>query len=380
MNILFFQELIDPNTGGIQRVSYNVAQELKKYSIKSFLVHTITDSYNDKIHNYESVTYIPFNNNTEENIVEFCKKKSINIIINQHQLNRFSVQILSNIKQHINIKIFTFCHMSPTNTRDSFAHKDIRFPKDCVRSILKQFIFTFYKYDKYLFRYIIDRSDMFVILSDRLIDPLLKLVDKDIDKEKLVSIPNFVTYPTHITNEEFFQKEKIVLVVSRINEIQKRLSRVLDAWSKVYSTMPEWRLVIVGDGNRLNRYKHLVKKMNLQNIYFEGPQDPLNYYKKASLFLMTSIAEGFGMTILEAEQNGVVPICYDSFLSLHDLVIDGYNGYIIENDNKIRFVDKMLRVMKDDHLRGSLALNAISHTEKFSKDIIIRKWLSLLEK
>ena len=90
MNILFFQELIDPNTGGIQRVSYNVAQELKKYSIKSFLVHTITDSYNDKIHNYESVTYIPFNNNTEENIVEFCKKKSINIIINQHQLNRFS--------------------------------------------------------------------------------------------------------------------------------------------------------------------------------------------------------------------------------------------------------------------------------------------------
>lgn len=35
---------------------------------------------------------------------------------------------------------------------------------------------------------------------------------------------------------------------------------------------------------------------------------------------MTSAFEGFGMTLVEAQQYGVVPIVMDSYKSLHDII------------------------------------------------------------
>ena len=59
---------------------------------------------------------------------------------------------------------------------------------------------------------------------------------------------------------------------------------------------------------------------DIKNIYFEGNKNPLPYYQKASVFLMTSALEGWGLTITEAQQFGVVPVAFDSYPSLHEVI------------------------------------------------------------
>ena len=68
--------------------------------------------------------------------------------------------------------------------------------------------------------------------------------------------------------------------------------------------LADWKLVIVGSGSDENNYKSYVAENDIKNIYFEGNKNPLPYYQKASVFLMTSALESWGLTITEAQQFG----------------------------------------------------------------------------
>src|SRR5690606_14985825 len=101
------------------------------------------------------------------------------------------------------------------------------------------------------------------------------------------------------------------------------------------------------------------------------------YYRKSAIFAMTSSAEGFGMTLIEAQQMGCVPVAFNSFLSLHDIIDDGENGYTIENNNLELYVDKLYNLMHDSGLRRTLAINAIQKSKDFRIEKIGRQWVEL---
>ena len=63
--------------------------------------------------------------------------------------------------------------------------------------------------------------------------------------------------------------------------------------------------------------------------------------------MMTSAFEGFGMTLVEAQQYGVVPLAMDTYGSLHDIITDGQNGEIIA-DNDLDEYARRLRVLMEN--------------------------------
>ena len=67
--------------------------------------------------------------------------------------------------------------------------------------------------------------------------------------------------------------------------------------------------------------KKLAKGLRLERIFFEGRQDPRPYYRESSLFMMTSLYEGWPMTINESLQFGCVPFAFDvnSVIARHQL-------------------------------------------------------------
>lgn len=95
----------------------------------------------------------------------------------------------------------------------------------------------------------------------------------------------------------------------------------------------EWHLYIVGDGKDKSFYLDFTRNNNIPNVHFEGRRYPIPYYKRASIFAMTSAFEGFPMSIIEAQQNGVVTIVMDSFLSVHDIIDNDVNGVLISYGN-----------------------------------------------
>ena len=62
-------------------------------------------------------------------------------------------------------------------------------------------------------------------------------------------------------------------------------------------------------------------------------KNPEPYYNEASIFMMTSSFEGWGLTLTEAQQYGCVPLAFRSFASLTDIITDKVNGFAIPNDD-----------------------------------------------
>lgn len=199
--------------------------------------------------------------------------------------------------------------------------------------------------------------------------------------EKMTAIGNALRFKEYATSADIVQKEKTVIVVARFDEDIKRISYILRIWRQIEKdpSLKEWKLQIVGDGRDKGFYTYLTREWALERVEFTGRQTPMEYYRKASIFLMTSTAEGWPMVLMEASQMGVPIVSMDSFGSLHDIVTDGLNGRIVLNNDLKAFFLAMKDVMNNDDLRQKMSENSVKLSRRFEMQNVLQQWLQLFD-
>ena len=105
-----------------------------------------------------------------------------------------------------------------------------------------------------------------------------------------------------------------------------------------------------------------------------GFKQPLPYYKKAKVFLMSSAFEGFPMTLVEAQQNGVALLVMDSYASLHEIVDDVSNGLLVKDGDVAEFTEKLKLLLKDEALRKRLADEGLLTCQRFTVGKLVDNW------
>jgi glycosyltransferase involved in cell wall biosynthesis len=201
------------------------------------------------------------------------------------------------------------------------------------------------------------------------------------DTKKLLAIPNCLPFEHTLTHEEIEAKGKTALVVGRMVDFPKRISLILKMWQTIEQNpiAKDWNLEIVGDGPDLETYKSLANKLGLLHCTFHGRRDPIDYYRHASLFFMTSEFEGFPMTLVEAQMMGCVPVAFDTFDSLKEVVTDKENGRIIPNNDTEKYVDTVIELMNSSDTRLKLVQNGLNNCQRYSQQTICNRWKSLIE-
>lgn len=229
----------------------------------------------------------------------------------------------------------------------------------------------------FLFNY--DNSDYFVVLSDSFVPYVTAAMGLKMTP-KLTAINNPLTFEKIADDQILDKKENVLLVVSRMYEYQKRISLILKAWEKllVIPNLKSWTLKIVGDGENLNEYKEYCQKHNLKRVFFAGQQNPEEYYREAKIFLMTSQMEGWGLTLTESLQYGVVPVVFDICSAFHDIIIDGFNGFLIKDGKMSDFVNVVEKLISDHKKWNVMAKNALHSAEKFRLDKTIKRWENII--
>lgn len=378
-NILFFVSSVNPNNGGVSRVTYSLVKEFQKNGYQCFYIFFYTDSDIISSDKKMRISLKTSEATLKKGILNFIETNKIDIIISQGLFNKKFRSIYRIIRKlHPDIKFLSVFHASPDYWQMELKFK-MKFRSGYYTYLLKQsikkIIYPFY--NPYLIRIhgMREITDKMVLLSNRFKEDFEKIYS--FDNSKLTAIPNPLSYNTFFSMDKYGEKEKIILVVTRLNEMQKRISHILNIWSKIWFSYPEWRLVIVGYGPDLENYKRMVDTLKLQNLSFEGRSDsPEIYYQKASIFLMTSIWEGFAMTLLEALQYGCIPIAYDTFSAIHD-IINGNNGFIIPDNEMDIYIEKLKLLLDDYQLRENMARNAVESAHSFASDNIARQWITL---
>ena len=283
-------------------------------------------------------------------------------------------------------KIITCLHFNPDGQSDFYLNLSKRNKKlrDYIDIIKTCVLYNYYKKRHIIaagdiFNTLYDDSDYFLTLSESFF-PYMKKAMKRENYSKLLAINNPLTFDGISTADSLNEKEKIVLVCSRMDENQKRISLILKAWYNIEKSKVsnDWRLIILGDGGDLNHYKDVATKLKLKRCYFEGHKNPEPYYERASIFLMTSKFEGWGLTLTESLQKGVVPVVMNTMPVFSDIITTGYNGYLTRKNDLRAFSHSVLTLIDNPGKLKEMQLNALKSASKFSLDSTIEKWLRLL--
>lgn len=222
-------------------------------------------------------------------------------------------------------------------------------------------------------------SDKVLLLSKKYLPVYQKMFPHlTLNPNKFIAIHNPLVFNEKFSMLDYNQKEKRILVVSNIS-YAKRVELMLSIWSKIEqdSTFNDWYFDFVGESAVLDKYKEKSKSLGIQRLTFYGKQNPLEYYRRSSVFLMTSRFEGWPMVLMESMQMGVVPIAYNSFEALEEIIDDGVSGFVVDNNKEEIFIEKLKRLLSDDVMRRDMAENAICSCERFNLEIIGKEYEEL---
>lgn len=307
-------------------------------------------------------------------LITYVKANDIDIIINQW----WPVEFLENVRIQTKAKVIKCLHMEP-NTKKVFNYSGFKIRM--MKMILPLYRYVEYRKHLYSCDKYLKHSDLFVFLAPSFLEWYRKRRPSKVVKEKTDFVYNPLVYKME-GYTDFDKKEKTVLYVGRLNEVQKQIIRILEIWKDIENdnSYEKWKLQIVGDGPDKKMYESYISRNHLRRVSLEGYQYPLPYYQKASIFVMTSAFEGWGMTLIEAQQNLVVPIGMDSYSSIHDIIKDKVNGIIVENGNTQKFKEALHELMENSQMRRKMALEGIESCKRFEVERIVDKWETIFWK
>lgn len=230
-----------------------------------------------------------------------------------------------------------------------------------------------------IYKYNYENSNISVLLSENE-KPILAKITSDELLTKCFAIPNPLSWDKIESPQILQNKKKEVLIVSRIYNIEKRIDLALKVWKLLESRGRNdgWLLRIVGDGIDKEYLMSMATKLNIKNVVWESRQDPKPLYEKASIFLLTSIAEGWALTLTESMQNGVVPIAFDSYPAVRNIITDGHDGFLVPTKNIKMYADKLEELMNNQTVREQMALNGLISSQRFTIDKVIDKWVDMI--
>jgi glycosyltransferase involved in cell wall biosynthesis len=155
--------------------------------------------------------------------------------------------------------------------------------------------------------------------------------------------------------------EDVLLYVGRIHP-KKGLTELMDVFNLVHAIAPQLKLRVVGEGSPeyIEELKSILTESALKNVFFNGvvEHDQLPYiYNQATVTVMPSKVEAFGLTIIESMACGVAPIISDR-TSGNELIADNESGWIINIDQPAEFQNRILHVFANPEQRARFGRNA----------------------
>ena len=213
-------------------------------------------------------------------------------------------------------------------------------------------------------------------------------------KQKYKVNRNVYIVPTGIDVEKFYKEKNskinvakkrkelsigsddfVILFVGRVAS-EKNIELLLSSMRSFINTSSKIKLLVVGDGPDMDRYKNYVSKNKLDEVViFAGkvPWDKINeYYLISNCFATASHTETQGLTVIEAMAASLPVVCIDDE-SFADTVIDGLNGLVF--NSKREYKKCILKLFQDKDLFKKLSsqarISAETHSSKYFAEQIL---------
>ena len=160
----------------------------------------------------------------------------------------------------------------------------------------------------------------------------------------------------------------------------KSLDVAIRAFDLIQKELPAARMLIMGRGPDEQRLRNLTRKLQLEDkIEFRGFLDweeLVATLHRCQVFLNPSPKEGWGLTVVEANQCGL-PVVASDRPGLKDSVRDGVTGALVPYGDEQALAAEALRILRDPDLFRKRSQAAREWAGTFSWSRCIRESLDL---
>jgi glycosyltransferase involved in cell wall biosynthesis len=182
-------------------------------------------------------------------------------------------------------------------------------------------------------------------------------------------------------NEYQLKDKKVIMFVGRLVEV-KGLERLVEAFSRIAGNNKDTRLVLVGQGPKLQELQELCNKYQIQEQvhftgFFEG-HDLMGWYNIGQVFVLPSHSEAFGAVVNEALLAGQYVLCSSragaSEIVRKDVNGDVFDPYDIPNLSELmqEYINKCSPVANIDSIRESTMPHTFIEYYEHFRDTLIR--------
>ncbi len=162
------------------------------------------------------------------------------------------------------------------------------------------------------------------------------------------------------------KNDKIILFVGRIGR-EKRVTELLDIVSSILKADSQIKMIYTGTGPQMQQLADIAENIGIsKQVIFTGFVNwELVYqlYSISDLFVTASLSEVQPMTLIEATMCGLPIICRKDE-SYMDLVTEGVNGYLLDNDYAM--TKKISELLYDDVKRKKFSDESYKSSERFT--------------
>jgi glycosyltransferase involved in cell wall biosynthesis len=209
------------------------------------------------------------------------------------------------------------------------------------------------------------------------LDLLVSLTKRDVAQlqrfnHNVAVIPNPLTfYPEQSAKLE----SKLMIAVGRL-EHQKGYDLMLEVFERFCIKNSDWKLKIIGDGTLKSDIEKLAQEKGIADrINIAPATDSIaNEYLNASIYLMTSRAEGLPMVLLEAQACGLPIIAFDCETGPAEIINHGEDGYLIKPNDFEKMSDLLVDLATNLEKRKAFGTAARQNVKRFLPEEIFKQW------
>ena len=130
-------------------------------------------------------------------------------------------------------------------------------------------------------------------------------------------------------------------------------------------------LYLVGDGPEKNMLEAQVNDKKLEQVTFTGnlqPDEVRRYYKCASVFVLPSLSEPWGLVVNEAMSSAMPVLVSGKCGCVPELLSHGENGYIIDPTDQYQLADRMFELSLDFAKKHNMGQTGLQIIQRFTPE------------
>ncbi len=170
-----------------------------------------------------------------------------------------------------------------------------------------------------------------------------------------------------------------LIAVGTLYEV-KNYTYLIDCFNELGKKVENVSLVILGDGPLKENLQKQVKDLGIvDKVQFVGAVSNVkNYLLSADIFVSSSHYEGLPLSMLEAMASGL-PIVANDVGGIKDILIDGFNGYLVPYGDKEKYVTALEKLVLNNEERVRFGENAKEFVKNFDESKTVEKYENLYQ-